>query len=315
MRKTASRSLQQSNGLNSSWLQIKKMRIFYLMLIIPVAWTLIFSYKPMYGVIIAFKDFKMGDGIIGSPWNNFRHFEMFFTNYNFIRVLRNTIYFSFLNIIFGFPAPIILALLLNEIRKQRFKKIVQSISYLPHFLSWVILATFLIEILSPSSGLINYILSLFRIKPIYFLASRQWFRPVIVLSGIWQSIGWGSIVYLAAISSVNMELYDSANIDGANRLQKAFYITLPAMMPVITFFAIMNMANVLRANFDQIFNLLNDRVMEVGDVIDTYIYRVGLVGASYDYAAAVGLFVNVVGLILLTITNTVVRRYSDYTLW
>jgi putative aldouronate transport system permease protein len=297
------------------WIKAGKYRSLYILLLFPIIYVFIFNYIPMYGVIIAFKDFKMGLGIIGSEWNNFEHFRELFTDYFFIRVLRNTLIINFYKIIFGFPAPIILALLLNEIGNLYFKKISQTISYLPHFLSWVVLAALFIEFLSPQTGPINYLLGLIGIKPIYFLASDRFFRSILVVTGIWQGIGWGSIIYLAAISAVNPELYEAAEIDGAGRFKRMKHITIPSIMPVVVLLWILRMGAILSSAFDQVFNLLNPVVYEVGDVIGTYVYRKGILQAQFAYGAAVGLFVNVVGIIALVATNYIAKRFSEYTLW
>lgn len=308
--------IKNPGKLGFDWKKAKKMKILYLLLFIPVAWVFIFGYIPMYGVVIAFKDYRMCDGILGSSWNQFENFKLFFSNPSFFRVLKNTILLNIYGLIFGFPAPIVLAILLNEIRNVKFKKTVQTISYLPHFLSWVILAVMITEVLSPKTGIINYIISLFGVEPIYFLANKSFFRPILIITGIWQSIGWGSIVYLASLTGIDPGLYQAAEIDGATRFQRIIYITIPSLLPVITFFAIIHMGKMLKCNFEQVYNLLNPMVYGVGEVIDTYVFRVGLVDdINYSYAAAVGLFVNVVGIILLIISNKIAKKFSEYALW
>jgi len=270
----------------------------------------------MYGVIIAFKNFRIADGILGSNWNNFEHFRLLlFESYTFKRVFFNTLEISLLRLIVGFPAPIILALLLNEVINTRFKRIVQSITYLPHFISWVILAGIVHEILSPQRGIANYLITLFGGEPIHFLASKTWFVPVLVVTNIWKNVGWGSIIYLAALSSVDPSLYEAAEIDGAHRLQKAWHISIPAIASVIVILLILRLGRIMNAGFDQIFNLYNPLVYEVSDIIDTFVYRVGLIDARYDFSAAVGLFKNVIGVFLLLGTNAVVRRFSEYAVW
>ena len=301
------------NGFN--WKLAKKLKVLYLLLLIPVAWVLIFNYEPMYGVIMAFKDYKLADGIFGSKWNNFEYFRMFFSSPNALGVIRNTIIINIANLVFGFPAPIILALLVNEIKALRFKKVFQTISYLPYFLSWVVLATIFTELLSPQTGIVNYFLSVLGIEPVYFLANKNWFRQIVVSTGIWQNVGWGSIVYLASIASINPELYEASEIDGASRFQRALHITLPSITPIIVFFLIMSMGSLLRSNFEQIFNLQNSSVMEIAEVIDTYVYHVGLVEANYGFATAIGLLINLVGIIMLFIANNVIKKFSEYTIW
>ncbi len=295
--------------------QAKKMWLLYVFLLLPIVHTIIFHYVPMYGIIIAFKDFKPIKGILGSEWNNFEHFKALFSSVGFLRVFRNTIYISFLRLIFGFPAPIILALLLNEIYHEKFKKVVQTISYLPVFMSWVVLAGVFFEFLSVQRGPVNYIIKALGGTPIDFFTDKFWFIVMIIATGVWAGVGWGAVIYLASLSSVNPELYESAELDGANRFQKAIHISLPALVPVITIIFILNLGGILNAGFDQIFNMYNPLVMEVADIIDTYVYRMGLVNAEYDFSTAVGLFKNVIGLILIIITNLIVSRVSDYGIW
>lgn len=301
---------------SKTWLkEARKMWMLYLFLLLPIIHTIIFHYLPMYGVVIAFKNFKPVDGILGSKWNNFRHFRDLFTSTGFFRVFKNTIKISLLRLTFGFPAPIILALLINEIWHVRFKKTVQTISYLPVFMSWVVLAGVFFEFLSVQRGPINYLIKILGGQPIDFFTDKRFFIPMLIFTGVWRGMGWGAVIYLASLSSVNPELYESAELDGANRFHKAIHISLPSLAPVITILFILNLGGILDAGFDQIFNMYNPLVMEVADIIDTYVYRMGLVNAEYDFSAAVGLFKNVVGLILIIITNSLVARISDYGIW
>ena len=269
----------------------------------------------MYGVVMAFKDFRVLKGILHSPWVGFDNFEKLFNTPWFSRILKNTLIISALRILFGFPAPIILALLLNEIRHQRYKKIVQSVSYLPHFLSWVILGGIFRQLLSPSYGAVNAVLNAFGIKSIYFLAEAAYFRGILIITGLWKDVGWSSILYLAAISSIDAEQYESAHLDGANRFQQAIHITVPSIMHVITILFILNLGGILDAGFDQIFNLYNPRVYVVADIIDTYVYRVGIIGFQYSFSVAVGLFKNVIGFALIISANLITRKFSEYGLW
>lgn len=301
-----------SRKKRSLWIQMKRRKLLYLLLLLPMVHLLIFNYYPMYGVLIAFKNYRYIDGILGSPWNNFEHFKQLFTGFYFKRVLSNTIIISFYRIAFGFPAPIILALLLNEVRKPRFKKVTQSILYLPYFMSWVILAAVIREVLSPSRGIIAYFFTLFGSKPINFLTTPSLFRGLLVTTEIWKDAGWSAIVYLAAIATVDPTLYEAASMDGATRFQKGIYITIPTIMPVILILFILRMGSLLSAGFDQIFNLYNPLVYSVADIIDTYVYRIGIIEARYDFATAVGLFKNVVGFILLMGTNWIVKKFSEH---
>lgn len=278
---------------------------------------LTFEYGPMYGLVLAFKDFKLGLGIWDSPWVGLGNFERLFSEDQSLRVIRNTLIISLLKLAAGIPAPIILALLINEVRTGIFKRSVQTISYLPHFLSWVILSSMIYQLLSPSSGIVNTVLKTLGFKPIYFLADPDWFRPILVISSVWKEVGWGTIIYLAALASVNYDLHEAAALDGASRLQRIRDINFPTIVPVIGIVALLNLGGVLSAGFDQVFNLYNPQVYSVGDIIDTYVYRVGLVGLDYGYATAVGLFKGVVGFTLVMAFNTVARKLSDgrYGLW
>ena len=252
---------------------------------------------------------------MGSPWNNFAHFKAAFDNPFFGRVFRNTVIISVLRIIFGFPAPIILALLINEVSHMAFKRTVQSILYLPHFMSWVIMAGILIEVLSPQRGIVGYLFTLFGREPPNLLATTRLFRPMMIITDVWKEVGWGTIIYLAAISSIGPELYESAVIDGANRFQRAVYITIPSIIPAITILFILRLGGILDAGFDQIFNFYSPLVYEVADIIDTYVYRVGLIDMKFDYSTAVGLFKNVIGVILVVGANLIIKRFSEYGIW
>jgi putative aldouronate transport system permease protein len=286
-----------------------------MMLIIPVAYIIIFKYVPMYGVTIAFKNFNMGKGILGSEWNNFKHFKVLFSSYTFYRVLRNTVIISLQRIVFEFPAAILFALILNELRSIKFKKVVQTVSYLPYFMSWVVLAGIINEILSPQRGIINIIIIKLGGEPIYFLTEKRLFRSILVVTNIWRSVGWGAIIYLAALSAINPSLYEAAEIDGANRFQKMMHISIPSILPVVVIMFIIKLSYILKAGFDQIFNLYNPLVYEVADIFDTYVYRVGLVDVRFDYSTAVGFFMNVVGLVFVVGSNMIIRKYSEYGIW
>jgi len=292
-----------------------KHRYLVLLFFPAIIYYAVFHYAPLYGVQIAFKNFIFRIGIMRSPWIGFENFRMLFSMGSFRDVLRNTVIISTYKLIFGFPAPILFAILLNEVRSIKFKKTVQTISYLPHFVSWVILGGMFMQILSPSTGPFNQMLTGLGFKPIYFLGDKRWFRSVLVVTSIWKGIGWGSIVYLASIAGINPELYEVAEIDGAGRFRKAISITLPSITPVITIMFIFAVGGIIRDDFDQIFNLYNAGVYPVGDVLSTYTYRVGLVDMRYSFAAAVGLFTNVIGFALVLITNTVVKRLNEYGLW
>ena len=294
---------------------VKKHKLHLLMILLPILQFIIFKWGPLYGVQLAFKNFKILKGIEGSPWVGFAQFERLLSSYDFAQVFSNTLILAVLNFVFGFPAPILLALMLNELRGTKFKRVTQTISYLPHFISWVILTGIFMDVLSPSRGPIAAIFKAIGAKPIYFLGDPRFFRGTMVVTGIWKGIGWGSIVYLAALGSVNEELYDAANVDGCGRWGRIWHVTLPGITPTVTIMMIMAIGNLVDDNFDQIFNLLNPAVYSVGDVLGTYIYREGVTNMNYSYSTAVELFRNVLSLILVVFANTVAKRVNEYGLW
>ncbi len=304
------RSKKKENGFVRTLKSYGKQYQLVLMFL-PAAITLaLFAYAPMYGLTIAFKDFALLKGISGSPWVGLGNFRKLLTAPSFSEVFVNTIKISFLRLIFGFPAPILLALLLNEVGNARFKKVVQTISYLPHFLSWVVLAGIVIQILSPSSGIVNQIIVMFGGNPIYFVADPRYFVPMLIVTGIWKEVGWGTVVYLASITSISPELYEAATIDGAGRFQKMLHITLPALRPVVSIMFILNSGNLINAGFDQIYNLYNPAVYKVADIIDTYVYRRGLLDMKYSFSSAAGLFKNIISFALVLTTNGLVKVIS-----
>jgi putative aldouronate transport system permease protein len=292
-----------------------KYRYLVILFMPAVAYYAVFCYAPLYGIQIAFKNFIFRLGVMKSPWVGFDNFKLLFSMGSFWEVFRNTIVISFMKLIFGFPAPVIFAILLNEMRARRFKKAVQTISYLPHFVSWVILGGLFVQFLSPSTGPINIILKNMGLRPIYFLADKTWFRPVLVLTSIWKGVGWGSIIYLASLAGIDPQLYEAAEIDGAGRFRKAISITLPSLVPVITIMLIFSVGGIVKDDFDQIFNLYNPAVYSVGDVLSTYTYRVGLVDMKYSFSTAVGLFTNVISFMLIVATNAITKRINEYGLW
>jgi putative aldouronate transport system permease protein len=292
-----------------------KYKQLFIMFIPALIFYIVFRYAPLYGIIIAFKDYRFNLGILGSEWVGLENFIDLFSVPSFKEVFFNTIIISFYKLMLGFPAPIIFAILLNEVRNQRYKRIVQTVSYLPHFLSWVILGGIFIQFLSPSDGPINILLKQLGFKPIYFIADVKWFRSILVTTSIWKDFGWSSIVFLAALSGINPELYEAAEIDGANRLQRIIHVTLPALTPVITIMLIFAIGKLITDDFDQIFNLYNPAVYKVGDVLSTYTYRVGLVQMRYSYATAVGLFKNIISFTLVLSANAVTKRINEYGLW
>jgi len=296
----------------STWRDYKKNKHLLLLLVPALVWYAIFAYGPMYGIQLAFKDFYIREGIWNSPWVGLKHFEYMFTaSPHFWMIMKNTIIISFYHIVFGFPAPIILALLFNEIRFTFFKRIAQSISYLPHFLSWIVIGGIMLTLLSPSTGVVNYILELVGIDPIYFLGSDKYFRFTLVISAIWKEIGWGTIIYLATIASIDSQMYEAAVIDGANRWKQTLHITIPSMLPVISILLILRAGGVLDAGFDQILTLYSPAVYGTADILDTYVYRIGLEEFQFSLTTAVGLFKNVVGLMLVLTTNIIVKKMGQ----
>ncbi len=287
----------------------------YLMLAPTVIWLLLFLYKPMYGLQIAFKDYSIFRGVAASPWIGFEHFETLFASEQFLRALKNTIYISMMSLIIGFPVPILLALMFNEILNQTFKKTAQTIVYLPHFISSVIIAGIVITAFSPSAGIVNTILSWLDVDPIYFLTKPEWFRPIFIGTTIWQEAGFQSIVFIAAISGVSPTLYESAVVDGASRWQMMWKITVPSIMPTIIIMLIIRIGNMLEVSFEMIILLYQPATYETADVVNTFIYRQGLQSGQYDFAAAAGLFNAVIAFVLVMTANSISKRYSRTSLW
>lgn len=287
----------------------------YLLLLPTIAWLLLFLYKPMYGLQIAFKDYSVFRGIDGSPWIGFEHFQTLFNNDQFIRAIRNTLIISGYSLLVGFPVPILLALMFNEVLSQFFKKTAQTVVYLPHFISSVIIAGIVITAFSPSAGIVNTVLEWFGMDPIYFLTRPEWFRPIFIGTGIWQEAGFQSIVYLAAIAGISPTLYESAVVDGASRWQMMWKITVPSILPTIIIMLIIRIGNILEVSFEMIILLYQPATYETADVVNTFIYRQGIQGGQYDLAAAAGLFNAVVAFFLVISANAISRRYSRTSLW
>jgi putative aldouronate transport system permease protein len=287
----------------------------YVLLAPTIIWFMVFLYRPMYGLQIAFKDYSVFRGIEGSPWVGFEHFHTLFESDQFIRALKNTVIISMLTLVFGFPMPIILALMFNEVLNQTYKKTVQTVVYLPHFISTVIISGIVITAFSPSSGVVNTILDWMGFDKVYFLTKPEWFRPIFIGSGIWQEAGFSSIVFLAAIAGVNPSLYESAVVDGASRWQMMWKITIPSIMPTIIIMLIIRIGNLLEVGFELIILLYQPATYQTADVVNTYIYRQGLQVGQYDLAAAAGLFNAVVAFVLVMTANTISKRYSRTSLW
>jgi putative aldouronate transport system permease protein len=292
----------------------RRNKLLYLMTVPMIAYLLIFCYYPMYGAVIAFKNFAPARGIMGSPWAGLKHFQDFFGSFYFGRLLKNTFLISFWSIVFGFPAPILLALILNEVRGKAFKKVCQTVSYLPYFISMVVVCGLIRDFCS-EAGFIGQLAALLGGRPGNLLSRAENFRAIYVGSGIWQGIGWGSIIYLAAIAGIDMELYDAATIDGAGRYRQILHITIPCILPTIIIIFLLNIGGILNVGFEKIILLYNSGTMVTADVISSFTYRRGLLESNFSYSTAVGLFNSVVNFIFLVTANTVSRKVSETSLW
>jgi putative aldouronate transport system permease protein len=284
------------------------------MLVLPLAYYAIFCYWPMYGVQMAFRDFKVRTGMMASPWVGLKHFKDFLSDAYFWKLVRNTLALNLWGLLLGFPAPIVFALLLNELQSNVLRRIAQTITYLPHFISTVVVCAMVTNFFAVN-GAVNDILQTLIGRRLYFLTTPQYFRPIYTLSGIWQSIGWGSIIYMAALTNVDVQLYEAAVIDGANRWQQMLSVTLPAIVPTISIMLILQIGGMMGVGLEKVLLLYNGSVYETADVIATYVYRRGLVDAKFSYATAVGVFQSVIGLILLSGANRFSSRFSESSLW
>lgn len=302
----------------SLWERLKKdiirNKYIYLMLLPAIIYYLTFHYWPMYGAQIAFKDFRPGKGIFGSPWVGLKHFKSFFASHYFIRVIKNTILLSLNLILWGFPAPIILALLLNEVKNEYFKRTVQTLTYLPHFISIVVLSGMIIDFLS-RDGLVNIIISLLGIEPIPFLIKPEWFRTIYVASDIWQEVGWGSIIYLAALSNIDPQLYEACTIDGGGRWRQMISVTLPGIAPTIIIMLILRLGRIMNIGAEKVLLLYNPSTYETADIISTFVYRRGLLEMNYSYTSAVGLMNSIINFTMLITVNWISRKVTETSLW
>ena len=294
----------------------KQHKYKYLLVLPVLIYLAIFAYRPMYGLVIAFKEFRPALGIWGSAWADpwFRHFQVWFTDPFFFRVMRNTFSLGFLDVIFGFPAPIMLALLLNELRNQKFKRVVQTVTYMPFFISMVVVAS-LIRTYFSFGGIFSQVAMFFGGEPRNFLMHTQYFYPIFIGSNIWQFVGWQSIIFLAAIAGIDQEQYEAAVIDGANRFQQMLRVTLPNLLPIISIMFILRMGQILNVSFEKVLLLYNESIFEVADVISTYVFRRGIIQANFSFGAAVGIFNSMVNLFFLLTANFLSRRYSGNSLF
>jgi putative aldouronate transport system permease protein len=284
----------------------------YLMLLPVLLYYLVFHYLPMYGAVIAFQDFNPVKGVFGSTWVGLQNFQDFFSSVYFGRLIFNTVAINVLDLVFGFPAPIILALLINELRWNPFKRLVQTVTYLPHFISVIVVVGMLFDFLA-RDGLVNQLFS--SPQPTAFMQSADWFRQIYVGSGIWQHVGWGSIVYLAAIATIDPQLYDAAKVDGANRFRQMWHVTLPGIMATIVILLILRMGSLMSVGYEKIILMYNPLTYETADVISTYVFRRGILQADFSFSAAVGLFNSVINFGLLLAANRISRRLSGHSLW
>ena len=294
---------------------IKRARLLYVLIAFPIIWYITFCYLPMFGIVIAFKDYSLYRGVAASPWVGFLHFKKFLFDSYFWQVFKNTFLLGFFNTLINFPAPIILALLFNEIRGGTFKKVIQTVSYLPHFVSTVALVNIIIIMLSPSTGIINNIIKSVGIEPVNFIVEKDWFRPIYILMYMWKETGWGTIIYLAAMANIDPELYHVADIDGAGRLRRIWNVTLPSIMPTITILLMLSLPGILGSDFETVLLLQQPITYETSDVIGTYVYRRGLIDSQFDFATAIGLVFSVCSMVIIYISNTFGRKFGGISLW
>ncbi|KRE83829.1 protein lplB [Paenibacillus sp. Soil766] len=295
---------------SQKWAFIRKHWPIYVISLPGIIYFLLFKYIPLFGSVIAFQNYNIFKGIKGSDWVGLEHFQRMFAYTDFLQILKNTILIGIYDMCFAFPIPIVLALLINEVRIMAYKRIVQTVVYMPHFLSWVIVGGIVVGVLSPSTGIVNHLLSLFGVEPIYFLGENSYIRTILISSGIWKDSGWGTIIYLAAIAGINPDLYEAAQIDGASRIRQVFAITIPSILPTIVILFLLQIGNFLDFGFERVFVFLNPLNNENGEIIDTFVYRAGLVDRQYSYTTAIGLFKSVVGLMLIMISNMFSKKMT-----
>lgn len=287
----------------------------YLFLLPTLAYFIVFHYIPIYGVQIAFKNFIAVKGILGSPWTGFDHFERFFASNQFWTVLRNTVGLSVYELLVSFPAPILLALMLNQVGNGKFRKLVQTVTYAPHFISTVVIVGMLYLFLSPRSGLVNQVIEAFGGTPIFFMAEAEWFKTIFVFSGIWQNVGWATIIYLAALSSISPDLHEAALMDGANKLQRIRHVDLPGIMPTIVILLILNIGHLMTVGFEKVYLMQNVLNIDSAEIIQTYVYKAGLLNGQFSYSAAIGLFNSIINFILLVSVNQAAKHMKQSSLW
>lgn len=308
---TSVRKMKPHPRKRTRW-NFKRTWPLHLMLLPAVLLTLLFAYVPMGGIIIAFQDFKPWLGFTGSKWVGWDNFRFMFEYPDSVQVIWNTVLIASMKIVAGLLAPVVFAILLNEVRNSTFKRFSQTLVYLPHFLSWVVLGGILLDMLSPEGGLVNQVLAAAGVEPIFFLGDGDWFRVTVVVSDVWKEFGFGTIVFLAALAGINPALYEASEVDGATRLRQTLHITLPALVPMIIVVGTLSLGNILNAGFDQIFNLYNPLVYEKGDIIDTFVYRMGILNGKMSFATAVGLFKSFVAMFLVISAYRMAYKIANY---
>ena len=299
----------------SLWKRILACRELYLMLLLAVIWYILFLYTPMYGILIAFKDYRAARGIWGSEWIGLEHFKRFFSSFYFGRIVGNTLTINILSLLFGFPFPIFLALLLGELRNGKFRKVLQNVAYIPHFLSAVIVVSIMQLILNPNTGVYNMIRQWFGLPVTNYFASVGAFKPMYIISGIWQNMGWDAILYIAALAGIDTTLYEAASIDGAGRLQKIWHISLPGISSTITIMLLLRCGQIMNIGYEKVLLMQNSLNQASSDVISTYVYRVGILEGNFDYSTAISLFNSVCNILLLLLANAIAKRVNGTSLW
>lgn len=306
----------ERKGLKRIAYIVKKDKALLLLILPGLLAYIVFRYVPMYGVLMAFQDYKISKGILQSPWVYFDQFKEFFTGYDAWKIIRNTFLLSIYSLLWGFPIPVVFALLLNELKVKTFKNLVQTVSYLPHFISTVIVVGLVVNLLDYNNGVVNNILvNVFGMKQVNFLIEPAYFRTIYVSMNVWKDFGWGSIIYLAAITGIDTTLYEAAIIDGANRFKQMLHVTLPGIIPVATIMLILNLGRILDVGFESVILLYKPLTYETADIISTYVYRRGLIDMDFSFATAVGLFQSVIGLVFIVSANKLARRFSETSLW
>jgi putative aldouronate transport system permease protein len=295
------------------WQSLKKYRYLYLLTLPALLWLFIFWVCPLFGLVIAFQDFNPVAGIFGSRWVGLKYFEYFIHVYFFPRLIRNTLFINCLKLLAGFPIPIIFAILLNEVASRKFKKVIQTFSYLPHFVSWIVVAGFLQSFLSPSTGILNKLIMRLGGDSVFFMNEKQFFVPIVILTYVWKDFGWSSIIYLAAIASINQELYEAATIDGCRRFRSIWHITLPSIRSLMVLIIMLSIGNIINSDFGQLLAFIgsNYTLFEVGDVIDTFVYRSAMLQGNFSLATAIGVFKGFISLVMILVANFVVKKFGE----